>query len=546
MPRFVAEIEEHTHNLIRPVIFQIINDYLSHFKGLPLREIRFHGESDQLTTPESTIDMTKFNRSLNDNYIDVEIEDEADEDFDPSYNYQVGQNKKIISCKKLGLDMYPIYQNRIMTITLNITSSSRVRLNKMISRIKAAMHSSDVLLTHQISYDYELPKPCNFLLMDMYDLMEANHGYGWKYVDWIESIKEEHVQYSARIDGNLPILGVRENGVNVLTHLVDAAREPKKEKSDDVGGWKASIDIEMRYQRPNEIRVSYPPIVHNQLLSDIWFNTKPNYTYRKHGASGSIATMAAEYWKWNLGWGVPGASGYGFYEPEFDDWQVMTHEPNLHHLLTCLIAVDEGDRKALFDIKNDIIDHKFNELVLDVLKVDPVTLFHPGKNIITAYIHNWNKEITPEYLEIDNDLVIRCLYDLDPRDYHHITFYLNTDPTTIPSIVWDKFRCKEESLEFYFGMFGEKYAWIIRKMFADNNGEKCLTEDSIRELIREIIIDGKGEHFGNSGEYYQSHPRRDKLFYYVLGYKANDLHRTDRLSYWEEEWRKEISGISGL
>lgn len=542
MPRFVAEIEETTHNIVRPVIYQIINDYLSHFKGLPFREIRFPGETDQLTTPTSTIDATRFNRSLADNYIDVEIEDTSDEDFDPSYNYQTAQNKKIISCKRLGLDMYPIYQNRVMTISLNITSSSRVRMNKIISRIKAAMHSSDVLLTHQISYDYELPQPCNFLLMDMFALMENNHGYGWKYVDWIESIKEPQVQFSARIDGQLPILGVRENGVNILTNLVDASREPRKEKSDDVGGWKATIEIEMRYQRPNEIRVSYPPIVHNQLLEDYWFNSKPEYTYRRYGATSSIAGLAGEYWKWNLGWGVPGASGIGYHEPSFDDWQVITHEPNLHHLLTCLIAVDEGDRKAIFDIPNDIVEHKFNDVVLDMLRVDPRSLFYPGKNIISAYVHNWNKEISLEYLEIDKDLNIRCAYDLNPRDYHHITFYLNTDPTTIHNSIWEDLRCKKESLEFYFGMFGDKYRWIITKMYADNNGEKCLTVDSIREVIREIIIDGKGEHFGNSAEYYQTQPRRDKLHWYVLGYKPNNQHKDERLSFWEEKWRELNTG----
>src|SRR5699024_9202014 len=128
------------------------------------------------------------------------------------------------------MDMYPIYQNRKINIRLEVVCASRVRLNGLITRIRQAMHQSETLFTHQISYDYDLPVPCADLLNQIYHLMEANHGYGIDFVEWLREIKQEHVQMSARLDGKKGLLTIRENAVNVLSNMVEHEEEPKKEK----------------------------------------------------------------------------------------------------------------------------------------------------------------------------------------------------------------------------------------------------------------------------------------------------------------------------
>ena len=80
------------------------------------------------------------------------------------------------------------------------------------------------------SYDYDLPVPCAELLNQVYHLMEANHGYGIDFIEWLREIKQEHVQMSARLDGQKGVLTIRENAVNVLSNMVEHEEEPKKEK----------------------------------------------------------------------------------------------------------------------------------------------------------------------------------------------------------------------------------------------------------------------------------------------------------------------------
>ena len=183
MPLFTAEIPETHLRINRPVIKQVVDDILLRFKDIPFREFRFLGDSSQLLTPGSATDAGAFNRSDADNYVNIEVTDEPDEEFGRSYVVTENQNKALISCKRTMMDMYPIYQNRKINIRLEVVCSSRVRLNGLITRIRQAMHQSETLFTHQISYDYDLPVPCAELLNQVYHLMEANHGYG---IDFIE------------------------------------------------------------------------------------------------------------------------------------------------------------------------------------------------------------------------------------------------------------------------------------------------------------------------------------------------------------------------
>jgi CheY-like chemotaxis protein len=94
----------------------------------------------------------------------------------------------------------------------------------------------------------------------------------------------------------------------------------EKEKEKENGVWSIDFDVELRYQRPNVIRCSYPPIIHGEFLPEMWFNKNKTFMFRKHTATSSLATMAMERFKWDLAHASPGRGGLGIKEPYFDDW----------------------------------------------------------------------------------------------------------------------------------------------------------------------------------------------------------------------------------
>lgn len=523
MPVFTAEIPETHLRINRPVIKQVIDDVLKRFKEIPYREFRFLGDSEQLMTPGSAIDSGAFNRALSDNYVDVEVEDVPDDEYGRSYTTTQNINKAIIRCEKTKLDMYPIYQNRKIVISLRIVCSSRVRMNGLVTRIKQGMHQSETMFSHQISYDYDLPVPCTVLLGEIYGRMEGMHGYGIDFVQWLKEIKQDHIQMFSRLDGKSPVLGVRENAVEAKSNLVEHEQEPRKEKDENNGVWAIDLDIELRYQRPNVIRASYPPIIHNQFLPDIWFNKNKTFDYKSEAATSSLGNMALERFKWNLNFGIPGKGDLGVKEPFFDDWAKEIHNRNMIKLLTSLITVEDCNPNRLFNVKNDIVDYVFPDEILETFKIHPSALFYEGAHLFHIKAYNHAIPIRSDCLTIDEDLNIAVDYDLDPRGYYHIVFCINRDPTTISDDLWYEFLCDKEALIMYFSLFGDKYRDILLAYIAEmEDKEACFTKDVIDEIIREIIKDGPGEDFDNSKLYVDYVPRRTKVGYHVIGSRRFD------------------------
>lgn len=519
MPLFTAEIPETHLRINRPVIKQVVDDILLRFKDIPFREFRFLGDSNQLPTPGSATDSGAFNRSDADNYVNVEVTDEPDEEYGRSYVVGQNQNKALITCKRTMMDMYPIYQNRKINIRLKVVCSSRVRLNGLITRIRQGMMQSETLFTHQLSYDYDLPVPCTELLNQVYHLMETNHGYGISFIDWLKEIKQEHVQMSARLDGDKGRLTIRENAVNVMSNLVEHEDEPEKNKDKENGVWSIEFDIELRYQRPNVIRCSYPPLIHSQFLHEDWFNKNKTYMYRQRASTSSLANMAMERFKWEIGFAVPGKGNLGVKEPYFDDWGKEIHNKKLVKLLTALSVTDLKNPRQFYNIETDIVDYSFPPEILEMLKVYPQALAHEGKHIVNVKAYKGNDTLAEDCLAIDENLNVVLDRDMDPRGYYHIVISLNVDPTTIPIMVWEELLCNTKGIATYFSYFGEKYRLLLERIISEfDSDDVCLTKEIIDSIIREIIIDGNdGNGFDNGKLYYDEFPRRTKLGFSVSG-----------------------------
>lgn len=523
MPQFRAEIPEIHTRVTRPIVKQILNDVLNRFKDIPFREFRYGGDSDTLLTPGSAIDTDKFNRSTTDNYVDVEVEDVADDDFGRSFQATNGVNHYLYRCTRTKLDLFPVYQNRKLTIGFKIVCSSRVRLNGLVNRMQELMQQSQTMFTHEISYNYDLPVPCVALINMFYELMQRNYGYDdLDFEKWFNECRTENLEPAVRLDGQGGRLIYKENAVNVLSNLVEHEEAPRKQKDDENGIWNIQFDLEVRYQRPNSIRASYPPIVHNQLLDEKWFNKPKTYNYTKSAATSSLGQMAIERFKWNFGYGVPGRGDVGCKEPYFDDWGRKYDNFKIVKLLTALVAIDEADLRYFFAPEVDISDYQFPPEIMRLMKIYPRALLYEGKHFIDVRGYSWNEIIRPEHFKFDDKFRIMTDFDLNPRNYYHIVFSLNTDPTTIANEVWEEALCEVEGLITYFSLFGDKYGVKLRKILKEMIGDDpdpdekvCFTREAINEIIKDLIEDGHD--LDNGKLYWDAYPWRLQLGYHVIG-----------------------------
>lgn len=531
MPQFSEEINETHLRIRRQTVKQIVDDLLKKFKGLPFREFRYAGEAVQLITPGSAIDSTPANRDLGQNHITIEVEDNPD--YSMGYT-QVPKDgvKPLFRCTKTGLDIYPVYQNRKLVISLIITSSSRVRINNLITQLKQGMVLQSNMLTHKISYDYDIPPVTSVLINHIYNTMENKHGYNIEFIDWLREIVQDKVQLSTRLDGEKGVLTVRENAVNVLSHVVESDEEPRKE-SDNNGVWEFTLELEARYMRPNMVRCSYPCVVNNQILHELFLPTPiVNHDYRAEQATSHLDIQAMEVWKNNRDFSNWRRSTLGYKDPPFDDWGKEIGNSKLKPLLTTLILLDETDYYQIFNLETDLADFNFSEDFLSVLKIRSDATTFDGQHFITVKFFTDDRAELPEYLVADK-VNYRTKYKADPRKFHHFIIYLNIDPTTIPDSVWqdilDAINDKDnpdrtkvgKGVGEYFGTFGEDLKDDWNKLVEDKmKDSEDVTRGDINNIIREIINRNNPEDFDNSAKYiYHSSPKT-KLRFHVIGTKG--------------------------
>lgn len=457
MPQFRVEIPETHTRITRPVVKQVLNDVLKRFKDFPFREFRFRGDTDNLLTPGSAIDADRTNRQTADTYVDVEIDDVPYDEATRSFQSNTGSSRHIFSCKKTKIDLFPVYQARRITITFKVVSSSRVRLNGLVTRMTEMMRQSRTVFTHELSYNYDLPIACIELLKLSYQMMQTNHPYdrlNWD--QWMSDSSAKGLETIRTLDGKIPqTLTYRENAVKLISQLNEAEDEAKKDTEDHNGIWYVTFDHELIFERPSSIRASYPCMVHNQVFPIEWCNVDKEYDYTNFITTASQAQQAAEQWMYNIGWNVPGRGHLGIKEPFFDDWCVEPTSPTLTQLATCMIVVDEGDPNYLFDLHHDMTDYQIPDPLLRLALLNTQALFYSGWSWLYVKVYNWGDTIAPEHMRCkDGTLKINMEYELNPRDFYHVVISLNTDPSTIPSSLWAKALADPEAILTYFKALG--------------------------------------------------------------------------------------------
>lgn len=521
MPLFTAEIPETHQRINRPIIKQILDDIISRYKDIPFREFRFTGNSDQLLTPGSALGDANFNRELSSNYVDITVDDEPDEEYDRSYATASGMSHPIFRCTKTRLDLYPVYENRKLTINLKVVCGSRVLMNNLITRIKQGMYQSMTTFTHKISYNYDLPVAVYNLINTFYHYMERNYPYGIDFPTWWTECKHPNMDVAFTQDGGQATLIMREDGANVLSQLGDSSREPVKEKEKDDGVWSTEIDIEVRYQRPNVIRASYPPLVHNQLLPEAWFNDNRSHDYTNEQSTSTLANIAMEQFKWNMRYGLTGRGDTGVKLPYFDDWGKQITNKKMVKIFSSLVMLDEAALHSFFDMYKDIdtTEYFIPESFLKLMKCSPMNMRYEGQHFFHIKAYCWNNIIPPECINIDSNLNITIDHELNPRDYYHLVLCLNADPSTINLNVWQQAYCCVDGLIDYFGLFGDVYSDKLRQALDDMDYEEgmCLTAPLVNGVINDMI--DAGLPIENGGSFNKDGNWRLSLDYLVDGRK---------------------------
>lgn len=431
MPLAVLEIPNLEENIARPVAMEIARDVAARI-GLPKDiDVRFIGTGVSLSQPNSTLDGTKKQRLPGDTYITLEVSEEYDAERSMSVAIFNGENRPIFAERKLGVYLQPVYQRVYNDIAIKVVSTDKTSIDNWMMTVKRRHSQRAVELLHEINYSWPIPQPFLVILNEIYKLRESNLGYNETIGEWYNNNFTQQKTVIANQAGNNLLFSLREKQIGVIGWFDFEESPPKPQRETDTGSWSVEFNYRVGYDRVESIVMSYPIMVHNQVLPDTFYDTvQPTINdlrkyLRYHGAS--ISAML------DLPLGRAGVETDIKVDtlsiPYFDDWKPKIVPPRYTNICNILLQADRNNPNALLSL-TQLGDWSLPSDLISFLKNTTVgvrSILVQMQNIIHIQLYRGNNLITPNDIIVSPELDLHYVKPLDEREVYHLSVSLLND-----------------------------------------------------------------------------------------------------------------------
>jgi hypothetical protein len=430
MPNISLPIEDMHDSVERPVVFSIVREILELTELSDKTPISFYDDEQKSAQLGSLInsDPSRVNKWPFDERVRIEVE----EDFDPAsmltIHTQQPENIPVFLDDTLGIVIKPIYSPTKVVINFNYRARDKNQAMKWRNHIRAKTAMYRDINMHEISYHTHLQEELFVIVKELHRLRENVAGYGESFDTYFAQHLSDKASIKTNLGGQAVLWGVEERQIRIQG-IFDFEGAPEKgEKDGSNDAWAISFSYKFEYQKPIMFNMTYPIVVHNQVLSKSYRPTEKAYRVEDQNRSFSLSGRA--YNKFESDTKVLSYRGNdGISIPNFDEFRPATILPSTVNVLTCLVTIDTsgGNPRKLMNL-NELGDTGLNAAVLNFIK----TVEYPfmGKDYHSVFSLSLYKHTSLHQtgsLMIDTNLDIYSTFDLDLRKNYRIRFGLVTN-----------------------------------------------------------------------------------------------------------------------
>lgn len=441
MPSSVIPLPDVYETIVRAVSVGALSQ-LVQFMGLPgTTTAYFPGRSD--TVPMNDGMFGNCCESANavhfdpEESIEVSYEEIAEENFTLSTAVKNNENFPIFIDEVRGITVRPVRRFVDFRIDIRYQAPNVVVAQRWLDSMRDRYSQGVGDITLSLEYHYNIPTAMMALFRGLYDTQEKSAWpSGVTFEDWLNQRFIQPTTNMVTYNGTHPQLTVYERQVDVVGHFDFINTPPTPEPtSDKSGAYEVSFSYICRYDRPNQLYIEYPMLVHQCAIPQIF---RPKYplwqNYQQVDRKTTVLRGSLEH-AFILAQrrGVP----YIQY-PDTDDFVANEEFPEQLTFFTGLISLDCNDLKYIMDFKS-LGRFTFDPYFLEFFESVGTKAFDFNSFFDIRLYRNGERMSVPMTME-QGTLKLMAAYELDPEYVYHIQLALRGNFLTIPSDKWKGIR----------------------------------------------------------------------------------------------------------
>lgn len=424
MPNLSIAIAEVQESILRPVTLDIVRQ-LEEITKIPKDTvILFPGQLEKSYQPGSAItekgqDRTQF---LGNNLIQIEVEEDYYRDAVLTTAVTRPEHLPVFNDNNLGVLIKPIYATTEMSINFKFRSKSKTSSIRWRDDIRMRVSMMRDINLHQVSYHYTIPVVYISLLKEIHRLRETVQGYGEDFPTYLTDNSSTRLTELSNQSGMKTELGIAETQMRIVGYFDFEGFPEKPEHDEESDTWICTFGYKFKYEKPIACNMTYPVMIHNQVLSTKYRPSEQAYNIDDHLQSYSLSTNAFNYFEAQLQAQKYVNQNSVITIPDFDEFLPSSIPSGTVSIFNVLCQLTLEDKKTLINLKE-----------LDTIKIDS-DIMEFLENSEWPYISKLYKSVlhvslyrsmtlaTSENVVVKSNLDICSLNDLNIRLNHRVRF----------------------------------------------------------------------------------------------------------------------------
>lgn len=451
MPLVTLSLPDVHETVGRPVVMQAAAQIMKLTDIPDTIRIYYKGKSASVATPGTQLD-TKENREAlhpNRRTILVEATEEYSMEDIRSIRSTYDDSVPVFRDTETGVFIRPIYVTSKIMLNFKFRTHSETEARRWISDVMVRTDKGRVINIHSLAYTYPIPYQALGLLKSVYSNRERIDGYGQSFAEYFQSCASSRLSVVAnRTDyqdqTHTLVVRERQGRIQGSFEFIGTAAEPTKDNNAAL--WEVSFDYQFTYDRPEQLLLEYPIVVHNKPLPSIY--TGEDDEDEDPEIRPSFRSNDMEMLSMFEAGSEPTARPVPAYPvlPPWDHYKPKVFPYATASVFQALVAVEETQRKNLLDLR-DLGDYALDQDILAFLydEIPYLTKLYSSFYHLTLY---QNDEIfLAEKTEVVAPLQFRAKEPLDLRKMHRVRLSVIED---ISLLDWDAVvRLKKHPKAFY-------------------------------------------------------------------------------------------------
>lgn len=433
MPNVSLPIRDLHYTVERPIIYSIVRQLMEITQISHETPISFYGIENKNYQQNSTLDKNPLteNRWPYDERITIEIEEDFDRESILATAVQSPEHLFIFRDPALKIYLKPVYAKTKVTINIKYRAKDENQAKMWRNDIRTRISMLRDINLHSVKYHYHFQEEYYFLLQELHRLRETVAGYGEDFNDYFTKHLTTNASLvtNASSDSGAWVIAEHQNRIQGLYDFEGIPEKGNKDNEHD--NWTINFAYNFTYEKPIEINMAYPIMVHNQLLDEKYRPTDKVYRLEDYLTTHSASGLAFEQFSSDQkALNIKAFEGINI--PHFDEFIPASVLPTTIKIFTALVNIEPSNRCYLFNLK-ELGDFSLHPEILKFLTESEFPyLGKDFQSIFSLSLYRDNQLQKTGSLMVNANLDVVSPRDLDLRQTYRVRLGLVTNTDYLP------------------------------------------------------------------------------------------------------------------